>query len=393
MPIGLATALAGEMRRNNYRAGLRSILLEHADVNRCPRSEDLSLWTKSAGTGAATGGQADPMGGTSAFKLDDTDGAIDVNWGSPNFLAYSGAATSRGYSFYAKADTSAAGDVGIFDVTAAAYRMRITVTNTAGVITAAIASGTGSIVAVLPATDAPGWYRILVQVTGLTPANTHKFFLRPAGQVGTNVGAMLFWGFMAHDSTVPCHSYVPNPGTGSVTCDADNLALPWRVAPGALSIYTKYREIGSQMLAVSGGLSVRQCEIAGPNSTLPRVILLHPGSQHFRLQIESPAGNALSTTSGTPTLVYDDIIEAFGWIYQDATCRVGVSINGAAPILGNLSTALPAGFPPAWSSDGLVASQKLRPGATGVNGPREQIAMAPFPGIFTLDEMRSLALR
>lgn len=393
MSIGNVLAASGELRRKHFRAGLRTLLLEASEVNRCPQSENLSTWVQSTGTGSRTGTQTDPLGGTSAYKLDDQDATVSMNWHSANLVAYGGAYTSRGFSVYAKADTSALGNFGVFDTNAGVYKARFNLTNTGGVITAALEFGAGSVVAVIPSTDQPGWYRVLVQVTGLTIGNNHQIYLRPTdiNNVAA-VGAMLFWGVMAHDHGYPCHSYVQNNTNGSLTCNGDDLQFPWLVQPGALSIYAAYREIGAQGVALAEATSVRIVQIDNGANASPRIILFHPNSKEFRIQYENLTQNNSVSTTGAPTLAYGDFVELFAWVYQNGTAQIGVVVNGGAILLSPVGAALASGLPAAYDPLSLLANQRVRVGSSiGGGAGGEFKAYGLFPGIYTPDEMRSLA--
>lgn len=390
MTLLLATAAINEARRRQFRNGVRSLLLEASDVNLCPRSEDLTTWTKSGGTGSATGGQGDPYGTTTAVKLDDQDGAIDVNWQSPLFAAYSGAFTTRGFSFHMKADTAAEAEIGIHDATALVYRARIRCVPVAGVLTAAginFSVGTGRVVAVLPVTAQPGHYRVLVEVDGLTVANTHRFIVRPAGATGSAVGASILWGFMAHNLPSPT-SYFPNNGaSGSTTRTADTLRLPWLTAPGATTFYAKYYEVGMQRQAIVQGVTVRALQVGDIGNVDPRLIVGMSSAGFLLVQHANAAtGASVSSTLNIGTLVYGDLVEVVGIIYPDGSVQVFGSINGAAVTAGPRTAAKV--LPAAWAADGQLTSQVIQ--AFAPTGFGELLELAAAPGIFSFTEMQGV---
>lgn len=368
------------------------MLLESADTNHCPRSEDLSFWTKGTGTGVRTGGQTDPKGGATANLLDDQDNVNGVLWQSPTWV-YGAATTQRGLSFFYKANTAVASEVGLRDETAGIIRGRVTITPTAGVVTAASVAfntGAGSVVAVLPITDQPGWYRILLDITGIAvPANNHAIYAWPAGTSGPAMGSAYFWGFHAHSICTPARQYHGPTGAGSLNSGSDLLLFPWLTPPGAITLYARYYEVGAQKKSSIDSNSQRIFELSGPTAADPRVLLYHQQpSAEIRMAHNALAGGVLSQTSGLPTLVYGDKVEAMGLVYPDGSVQVFVSVNGAAPVVGARSGA--RAFDAAWSSDGLVASQKVKP-FSFVGGCGEVERLLVTPGNYTLDEARSLA--
>lgn len=393
MPPLLATELSGVWRRKQFRAGVRTALFEPSDLNNCPRSEDLSTWSKSTGTGSAVGGQPDPYGGTTAYKLDDTDAGVDVNWTSPNFAAYQASWTTRGFSFFVRADTAAVADIGIRDVTAAVYRARITVTPVAGVVTVgsvAFSVGTGRVVYVVPVTTQPGTYRVGVEVDNIVVANTHCFIVRPAGPTAASVGATNLFGFMAHHLGTPAHSYIPNNGAaGAISCPSDRMRIPWPIAPGPLSFYAKYYETGMQRNAIISGATVRAMQLGDTGNIDPRLILGMTSAGTFLVQHANAATGAnVSSTAAAPTLVYGDLVELFGLLFGDGSVQVYGAVNGGVPVVGVRTGAKT--LPAAWAADGLLASQEIAPWSA-FSGFAEALALAVFPGQLTLDEARMAA--
>lgn len=390
MTLILGTEAVDVLRRKQWRAGRRTMLLESADTNLCPRSEDLSQWTNpTGGTGVRTGSQTDPKGGSTAFLLDDQDALVGVYWKSPSFIAYSGAHTQRGFSWFIKAGTAAISDVDVWDDTAVVQRLRFRHTWTAGVPSVAVSIGSGTVLAVIPVTDAPGWYRVLVEGAGLVVANTHTFRAYPAGGTAVNVGSAAFWGFHAHSTCTPARQYHGPTGAGSTNSGSDLLHIPYAVAPGAITLYARYYEQGAQKRSVLEAQSQRIIELSGVSAATPRLILFHlqPNSDVFMWHVASAATKE-SKTAGFPTLNYGDKVEAMGLVYPDGSVQVIASVNNAAPIVGPRSTAV--AFDPAWSVDGLLTSQRIKPFATiGGTGEVERILVTP--GIYTLDEARSLA--
>lgn len=395
MSLSLATVAADVLRRNNYRGGRRTILLENTDANLCPRSEDLSTWTKSSGTGTATGGQVDPYGGTTAYKLDDQDVGVDVDWSSPNFAAYAGAHTTRGFSWFYDADTAAECEVGIFNNTAATYLARIRMVPVAGVLTAAginFSVGTGRVVAVIPVTSEPGHYRVLAEVDNVVVANSHKFVVRPAGAVAAATGASILWGFYAHQAASPGRTYYPNPNaSGSTTPGQDILRIPTLVPPGATTFYARYYETGAQSRAVREGTSQRVLTIGDVGNTPPRFLLYFlGGTDQPRVQHTDAASiSVTSLASGFPTLAFGDRVELLGVLYQDGSVQLFWSVNGSATVAATRSSA--KAFPAAWAADGLLTSQRLQPFSGAIwSGQGEVEVAAVFPGNYTVDEARAL---
>lgn len=392
MTLLLADAASGELRRKQYRNGIRTTLLEGNDNNHCPRSEDLSTWTKSSGTGAATGSQGDPKGGTTAYKLDDQDGAVAVNWSSPQFAAYTGAWTTRGFSCFYKADTAAVCEIGVFDITAAVYRARLSMTPSSGVLVAggcAFTVGTGRVVAVLPVTAQPGHYRVLFEVDNIVVANNHRFIVRPAGPTGASLGASILWGFHAHNMGSPCHAYTPNAGaSGSVSIVNDDLRLPWRAVPGALTSYFRFYDIGIQRIASIHNSTQRVFYLGSVATPSPRHYIVATSNniiaQHFKAD-----GTLVQCVVANPALVYGDLVEAMSVLYQDGSVQMTVAINGAAPIVGTRSAGQV--LPAAWAADGLLTSQEFRLFSSQSDGGAELERFGFFPGTLTLDEARLAA--
>lgn len=393
MTLLLGSEAVDVLRRKHWRAGRRTFLLESADTNHCPRSEDLSFWTKGTGTGARTGSQTDPKGGTTANLLDDQDNVNGVLWQSPTF-AFTGAVTQRGLSFFYKANTAAASEVGLRDETAGVIRGRVTITPTAGVVTAASVAfntGSGAVVAVLPVTDQPGWYRILLDITGIAvPTNLHAVYAWPAGTSGPAMGSAYFWGFHAHSQCTPARQYWGPTAAGSVNSGSDQLQIPWLTPPGAITLYARYYEVGMQKKSVVEANSQRIIELSGSSIADPRIILYHQQPNAELRMAHNPlvGGQSTSQTVGLPTLVYGDKVEAMGLVYPDGGVQVFVSVNGGAVIAGSRGPART--FDAAWSPDGLVSSQRIKPFSL-VGGSAEVERILVTPGVHTFAEAQSLA--
>lgn len=389
MTLTLGTEAIDVLRRKQWRAGRRTMLLESGDTNHCTRSEDLSLWTQGPGTGVRTPTQADPKGGTTAFLLDDQDAAVAVYWESPSFAAYVGAVTQRGHSWFVKAGTGAAPDVELFDFTAGVTRARFTHTMTAGVPVVTQTVGTGAIVKVIPVTTEPGHYRVLVDVTGIIVANAHRYRLYPAGATAANLGSTTFWGFHAHSTCTPARQYHGPTVGSSLTSGSDVLPLPWLTPPGALTMYARYYEMGAQKRSTVDLTSQRIVEISGATSVTPRTMLVIPQPfAEIQMQHFATAGTKISATVGLPTLAYGDKVEAMGVLYPDGSAQVFVSVNGAVPLVGGRSAG--QAFDPAWSPDGLVSSQRIKP-FSFIGGTGEVERLLVTPGVYTFAEAQSLA--
>lgn len=378
----LAEEPSNVLRRRHYVGARRTYLMGAADNNHCPKSEDLSGWTPGAGTGSATGGKADPEGGTTAYELNDTDGAVAKYWESPSFGAYIGAHTSRGFSWYVKAVTGTIPDVEIIDVSAGnVVRARFLHTITAGVPVVTQTVGTGAVISVVPSTTVPGHYRVLVYVNGLTVANTHRFRAYPASAVSAAaIGATIFWGFQAHNRAAAVSEYLPNAGaSGSVSIVGDTLNLPWTVAPGPMTWYLRYIEIGGALIGSVEG-SVHIMARIGGSSAGRLDFLCMSGTGYPRASHENANGAVTSSLASIPA--YGDRVELLGVLYPDGSVQLFRSINGA--VLEVATRSGPLAFVPEW-----IGTKVFQLGSSNSSYPHERFGV--FPGVYTMDEVRSLA--
>lgn len=126
----------------------------------------------------------------------------------------------KAISFFVKADGSnGIYPVALFDTSAAAYRLRVTITITGSVVTAAIVGGIGTLLRTTELAD--GVYRIECVTTAVTAANTNSFFAYDGA--GTVV-SLLQTGAQAENASFPS-SYIPTT-TATVTRNADALTYP-----------------------------------------------------------------------------------------------------------------------------------------------------------------------
>lgn len=142
-------------------------------------------WT-SSGTGSATAGQADPFGGTGAVLLNDTDGAVQFA------RLYSGVVlTSPTVNLCVcwKADTSTGYTVILRDTTASAIRIQDNGTQSGGVPTQSMVTGTGATIVALGG----GWYALRYTATNIVAGNTHRLELYPCANSAAATGTSVFY--------------------------------------------------------------------------------------------------------------------------------------------------------------------------------------------------------
>jgi len=198
-------------------------------------SLDFSTGWTSTGTPTLVAAAYDGSGadGVPLDLVGDDDAA--VNEGRLRVITFTGDGT-KCISFRLKADTAPSSVVVLFDNTAAATRLRVTVTWTAGVPSANASTGT-----VLSTTlIGDGVYRFVVATTSVTAANTNELIARPASNAASDVtitgttymGAFLAWN-AATDQLVydtGCELAIPS---GLDAEESEGLNVWWSHIPSA----------------------------------------------------------------------------------------------------------------------------------------------------------------
>lgn len=157
-------------------------------------ASDFDAWTN-GGTPDATTGQTDPLGGTRAVLLEDNDGAAGEN--KRKDVTFTGDGT-KSIAISVKEGTSSVADIRVQDESAGpAIRHSVRVTWTAGVPSAATASGSGTVYS--PIALGGGWYLIQFTATGVVAANTNSIRVFPSSSTVANTGTTYFYEAMAFD--------------------------------------------------------------------------------------------------------------------------------------------------------------------------------------------------
>lgn len=151
--------------------------------------EDISgaLWT-ALGSPTVTTGVSDPFGGTGAVTINDTDSGSAQGRYRGFTVSVNG---TNWVGFFVQAGTAAQSTVGWYDVTAAAYLARVSLTWSGGVPTAAVYAGSGSVLP--PVSLGRGWYFILMSANAVVAANSQRLYVRPAGDTSASTGSATFY--------------------------------------------------------------------------------------------------------------------------------------------------------------------------------------------------------
>jgi hypothetical protein len=151
-------------------------------------AEDISAYTTGAGTPTVTSGQADPFGGTGAYKIDDNDaGTAESKYKAVTFTANG----TQYLATWAKADTATVSHAAVWDNTASAFRAVLGLTWSGGVPTSAIASGSGTVYGTISV--GASWYLILWSADNVVAANTNRFHLYGATTTASSTGATIYY--------------------------------------------------------------------------------------------------------------------------------------------------------------------------------------------------------
>jgi hypothetical protein len=175
--------------------------------------ENFGAWTL-VGTPLRTSGQADPYGGTGAYRLEDDDGAVTE--AVRLAVTFTGDGTKSAVAFIRRY-TSTVCEFGIVDTVGFVWRHRLLATfNADGTLaSAATAAGAGTIYTAVDMGG--GWYAIPFTATGIVAADINNIYCYPVGVVAAATGGTYFFGINAWNTATPAGYIGPShlQATGS----------------------------------------------------------------------------------------------------------------------------------------------------------------------------------
>lgn len=194
-------------------------LSEPASTNLVLQSENFGTTWAAVGATSPTRSAAAARCGRVVLDLLGDDSALAAE-GYTQTVTFTGNAV-KSISFVIKQGTSTSSVVRLRDNTGLADRLLLAITWSGGVPTVTMTTGT------LEGTSsmANGCYRVRVQTTSVTAANTNTLEVYPATTAAFaigNTGDIYVGGVMAEDDAAQCSTYIPTT-TATVTRNADSL--------------------------------------------------------------------------------------------------------------------------------------------------------------------------
>ena len=277
----LQTTIADELRNSHYPTigGPRTCLLEGQRTNLVP-TQDLSTWDVT-GTPVVTGGQADPAGGTSAYKVQDDDGAATEQLRKVVSITGDGV---KAVSVVIKQDVMPASgtqNIRLRDEVALVDRMDASITGwVGGEPQVTMVAG----VLLRKVKRSGGFWELWLQSTACTAANSHQVRFLLAG-TASETGSLIIYHAQVEDAPVP--SSVIRTSGSTVTRSRDDIQFP---LPGAIdpaqetTFFADFVEMGMAKIAFTGSV----IGVAVPASVLntPRFWINSNGT-NYRARYES----------------------------------------------------------------------------------------------------------
>jgi len=316
-PVGASDA-SGVLRDRHYEGTLRTTLLEAQRIQLVPDPENFGAWT--AVNVTLLSGQADPFGGTAAYKLTATAGADNR---IQQVIAFTGDATKALLGF-ARADTATESHL---KLQGAAIRHQIKLTWTAGVPTLSTDTGSGTLFSVVP--WGGGWYAIMFSADGVVAGDSNILSIYPAAASGT--GSSYWFGANAWNAPFPS-SY---QGPALTTRNADS-PLSWAHAYRPQSFFALLDFIERGRETTSGLIGV------GPTNVSPNWNIDKQSATNYRIAHNNVSG---SNVAVTPSV--GDRIQLLGLLYPNGDTRLNYSKNLAAEVVSSLTPT--AAIASAWS--------------------------------------------
>ncbi len=348
----------------------RLLILEGQRIN-LVTDWDLSTWSLSD-TPIVTTSQADPSNATSAFKVEDDNGAaIEYIHTTPTFTANA----TKAIAIFLKEGASApagGSQIVLRDTGASADRLDANITWSAGAPSVVMTTGTF----IKAITFRSGWYLLWFRTTSVTAANTHEFRIIPA-EISAQTGDVLAYGPQAENAVFPSS---PMESDGTVfTRLAEDIEWPFITLPQAMTAYVRFVELGT----VKGGVSAVLFSVGG--STGAR-FYVERGATVDAYRVKFHNGTSEINVNLATTHAIADKMEIRATLKADGKINIHFSVDGAAEVNGSESAALT--LPTTWNTNKMYLNWD---GSSnhGFNGFQ---AIKISRGIQTMATMRTLGI-
>lgn len=307
----LRSAASGVIRDAHFIGGVRHTLLEKAGANLVTAA--FSAWTNVSV--ALTESQSDPTGGTAATLLATTSGGGAIR----RTVAFTADAT-KAVSVFLKPGTSAVTRFGVYSSDIADWRHLVEITWASLAIATVVGSGTVFPLEAL----AGGWYRLSISVAGVIAANTNDLYIYPAG--GSGEGTCSAYFAQAENALVPS-SAMGISGTRVV----DALSFTYATVAQAMTVYVKAAVMGT---GYGGDLYI----ISNAAFDVPWLHVQDNGTNNGITLGRWHNGTAASDSTGVAT-ASADVVEWRHTLSSAGVSQLGMSVNGAAEVVGTAGTA------------------------------------------------------
>lgn len=252
--------------------------LEGARTQLVADPENFNNWT--AVNVTRTAGQADPFGGTAAYKLDATAGADNrLQQAVAGFTA-----GTRAILGFLRADpTSVQSNIRVTDNVGAANRHHIKITWTAGVPTLSTIAGSGTLFGVAP--WGAGWYAILANADNVGAGD--YIMIYPAATAGT--GTVYAFGFNAWNAVFPSNYQGPADSAGA----GDSLTLPIGQGPIDMTIISRVaRPVHADAVGSIGAINPGIWALAASAVPSLRGVMNLSGARAMEAYLDDVTGDA-----------------------------------------------------------------------------------------------------